>query len=62
MVKIGEEYRMTPLQSVAEDGAPVYAVSIENRTRGLHARGRPSRDLEEAEQSAWAAMATVEGS
>jgi hypothetical protein len=35
-------------------------VQISNRTANVSARGRPSRDLEEAERTAWAAIATLE--
>lgn len=57
-MRIGDSYDVRWLESVDDD--PVHVVQIENRTLGVRARGRPSRDPEEAERTAWAAIATAE--
>lgn len=58
LVRTGDSYDMRTFRSVSDES--VYLVSIENETLGVQASGRPSRDLEEAERTAWAAIATAE--
>jgi hypothetical protein len=50
-VRTGHYYGLRTLKSV-DDEAPVYVIQTENRTSGLSARGRASRDLEETERIA----------
>lgn len=57
-MRTGDSYDVRVLGSV--DEAPTFVVTVVNETLGVRASGRPSRDLEEAEMTAWAAVAAVE--
>ena len=59
-VMTGEHYEVRTLESVTDDGAPVYAVRIENTRTHRSAVGRASRNFAVAERTAWTALALDE--
>ena len=56
-MRTGEHYKVS---SVEDASTSVTVIQIENTRTGVRVRGLPSRDIEKAERSAWAAMEKLE--